>query len=304
MFFNLAEKYSNWLSIWVGNITMNEIAPQRIAEFLRVIFVRLWQERAGLPVGEILMYIPEAISLTEHEISNFPSTHTARYERAIRLATAPYVKAGWLEKNKGRWLLTEEGKQACKSFPTAEAFYQEAGRLFNEWRESRSLLALITDEAEEKSWEQIRSFLQEMRPYEFQLLAGDLLTAMGYHLAWIAPAEKERGLVNFVIHVDSLGLSIPRIKVHILHSGQPVLFEGLKAFMSVLGREDAGIFISLGGFTNVVMEEAQIQGTSRISLVDLETFFSLWVEYYDRLSDAARQRFPLRPIHFLSFEEQ
>jgi restriction system protein len=283
---------------------MNEIAPRRIAEFLRVVFIRLWQERAGLPVGDILMYIPEAISLTEYEISNSPSTHTPRYERAIRLATTPYVKAGWLEKNKGRWLLTDEGKQACKSFSTAEAFYQEAGRLFNEWRQSRSLLALVTQEAEEKAWEQIRCYLQEMRPYEFQMLVGDLLKAMGYHLAWIAPAEKERGLVNFVIYVDSLGLSIPRIKVHILHSGQPVLFEGLKAFMSVLGPQDAGIFISLGGFTRVVMEEAQVQGSSRISLVDLETFFNLWVEYNDRLTDAAQQRFPLKPIHFLNLEDQ
>ena len=281
---------------------MNEIAPRRIGEFLRVIFIRLWKERAGLPVGDILMYIPEAIPLTEYEISNFPSTRTPRYERAIRLATTPYVKAGWIEKNRGRWLLTDEGKQACKSFPTVEEFYQEAGRLYNDWRQSRSLLALITEEAEEKAWEQIRSYLQEMRPYEFQGLVGDLLKAMGYHLAWVAPPEKERGLVNFVIYVDSLGLSIPRIKVHILHSGQPVLLEGLKAFMSVLGPEDAGIFISSGGFTNNVMEEAQVQGSSRISLVDLETFFDLWVEYYDKLTDTGRQRFPLKPIHFLSLE--
>jgi restriction system protein len=283
---------------------MDEIAPQRIAEFLRIIFIRLWQERFGLPVGEILMYIPEAVSLTDYEVSDHPSTNTPRYERAIRLATAPYVKAGWLEKEQGRWLLTEEGKQACKSFSTAEAFYQEAGRLFTEWRQNRSDLALVSEQAEEMAWEQVRHFIQAMRPYEFQTLVGDLLTAMGYHLAWVAPAEKERGLVNFVIYVDSLGLSTPRIKVHILHSGQPVLLEGLKAFMAVLAPEDAGIFISLGGFTSAVTEEAQVHGPSKISLVDLESFFNLWVEYYDQLSDAARQRFPLRPIHFLSLSDQ
>jgi hypothetical protein len=26
----------------------------------------------------------------------------------------------------------------------------------------------------------------------------------------------------------------------------------------------------------------------------------MWVEYYDRLSRAARQRFPLKPIYFLA----
>jgi restriction system protein len=175
--------------------------------------------------------------------------------------------------------------------------------MLDEWHESRSVLALITEEAEEKAWEQIRSYLQEMRPYEFQQLVGDLLTAMGYHTAWSAPAQKERGFVNFVVYADSLGLGVPRIKVHILHSGQAVLYEGLKAFMSVLGAGEAGIFISSGGFTSSVMEEAQFQKTFQITLVDLEAFFELWVEYYDRLSHAARQRFPLKPVYFLATAE-
>jgi restriction system protein len=279
---------------------MSEIAPRRIGEFLRIIFVRLWQESAGLPAGEILAYIPQAMLLTDFEIGISPSTHIPRYEKAIRLATTPYVNAGWMVKSRGRWLLTEEGKRACKSFPTADAFYTEAARIFADWQESRSSLALMTEEAEEKAWEQIRSYLQEMRPYEFQLLVGDLLTAMGYHTAWSAPPQKERGFVHFVIHADSLGLSVPRIKVHILHSGQPVMFEGLKAFMSVLGPGEAGIFISSGGFTSSVVEEALTQKTYQISLVDLENFFDMWVEYYDRLSQAARQRFPLKPIYFLA----
>ena len=279
---------------------MSEIAPRRIGEFLRIIFVRLWQENAGLPAGEILAYIPQATLLTDYESGLSPSTHTPRNEKAIRRATSPYVNAGWLVKSRGRWLLTEEGKRACKSFPTADAFYQEAARIYDEWQESRSVLALVTEEAEEKAWEQIHSYLQEMRPYEFQLLVGDLLTAMGYHMAWSAPPQKERGFVNFVIHADSLGLSVPRIKVHILHSGQPVLYEGLKAFISVLGPGEAGIFISSGGFTGNVIEEAQAQNTFRITLIDLENFFDMWVEYYEKLTHAARQRFPLKPIYFLA----
>jgi restriction system protein len=279
---------------------MTEIASQRIGEFLRIVFVRLWQESAGLPVGDILAYIPQATTLTEYEMGIYPSTHTPRFERTIRLATTPYVRAGWLLKSKGRWFLTDEGKQACKSFPTADAFYKEAGRIFDEWQQSRSLLALVTEEAEEKAWEQIRSYLQAMRPYEFQSLVGELLAALGYHMAWVAPPEKERGFVNFVIYTDPLGLSIPRIKVHVLHSGQPVLLEGLRAFMSVLGSEEAGIFISSGGFTRNVMEEAQAQKTYRITLIDLENFFDLWVEYYDKLTQAGRQRFPLKPIYYIS----
>jgi len=279
---------------------MTEIAPHRISEFLRIVFVRLWQEHAGLPVGEVLAYIPQATPLSEYEREDFPSTHTPRYERVVRLATPAYVKAGWLVKSKGRWYLTDEGKQACKSFATADSFYQEAGRIFEEWRRNRSLQALVTEEAEEMAWDQVRSYLQELKPFEFQTLVEDLLIAMGYHMAWVAPPEKYRGFVNFVIYTDPLGLSIPRIKVHVLHSGQPVLVEGLKAFISLLAIGDAGIFISSGGFTRSVTEAAQAQISSRITLVDLENFFDLWVEYYDRLTQAGRQRFPLRPIYFLS----
>jgi restriction system protein len=283
-----------------GTKAMTEIAPQRIGEFLRIVFARLWHESAGLPVGDILACIPQATSLTEYESENISSTHTPRYARAIRLATTPYVKAGWLVKRKGRWFLTDEGKRACRSFTSAEVFYQEAGRIFEDWQQNRSIQALVTEEAEQMAWEQIHAYLQEMRPYEFQTLAEDLLTAMGYHVDWVAPPEKDRGFVNFVIYTDPLGLSIPRIKVHVMHSGQPVLLEGLKAFLAFLGPEDAGVFISSGGFTRNVKEEAQGQSAFSITLIDLENFFDLWVEYYDTLTDAGRQRFPLKPIHFLS----
>lgn len=279
---------------------MSEIAPQRISEFLRIVFVRLWQEYNGLPAREILAHIPQATELTPSEQEYIPSTQTPRYERAVRLASIPFEKAGWLVKNRGRWYLTDEGKRICKGFPSALAFSQEAARILDQWRQSRSVLSLVTEEAEEKAWEQVRAYLQELKPYEFQVLVGELLKALGYHLTWVAPPEKERGFVSFIIHSNSLGLSEPRIKVHVLHTGQPVMFEGLKAFMSVLGTQEAGIFISSGGFTASVMEEALEQRIFHMTLIDLEGFFDLWLEYYDKLTDVARQRFPLRPIHFLS----
>jgi restriction system protein len=225
------------------------------------------------------------------------------YERSVRLATAAFVKAGWLEKNKGRWFITDEGKRACNGFSSAQAFGQEAIRIMEEWRQTRSILYLATEEAEEESWDQISTYLLEMRPYEFQVLVGDLLKAMGYHLTWVAPPEKDHGFVNLIAHTDALGLIPPRIKVHVLHTGQPVMFEGLKAFMSVLGTDDAGIFISSGGFTGNVLEEVQIQSIYKITLVTLENFFDLWLEYYDRLTQDARLRFPLKPIYFLFASE-
>jgi restriction system protein len=280
---------------------MADLDPGRIGEFIRIIFAKLWREPAGLPVEEVLAHIPNAIRLTVYESSYYPSTTIPRYEKIVRLATIPLTKAGWLVKSRGRWYLTEEGRRACRGFKTSKDFTLEAGRLFDEWRQTCSSLSLATEEAEEKAWKQIRSYLQELRLYEFQDLVTELLKAMDYHIAWIAPPGKDRGYINLIAYSDPLGVNQPRIKLHILHSGQPAMVEGFKSFVSVLGAGDAGLFISTGGFTANVREEAQALPDSRVVLMDLENFFDLWVEFYDKLTQAARQRLPLKPIYFLSF---
>jgi restriction system protein len=282
---------------------MADLEPKRIGEFIRIVFARLWDEPAGLPVGEVLAHIPRATQLSEYEGSLYPSTTIPRYEKIIRLATIPLVRAGWMVKGKGRWCLTDAGRQACRTFQGPEDFYKRAVQLLDEWRQSHSAVTLVTEEAEEQAWTQIRQYLLGLKAHEFQDLTGELLKAMGYHVAWTAPPGKDRGYVNFIIYSDPLGVSLPRIKVHLQHSGQPTLLEGLKSFLSVLGLDDAGLFISTGGFTASVREEAGAQGDARIVLVDLETFFDLWVEYYERLTQAARQRLPLKPLYFLSFME-
>ena len=37
-----------------------------------------------------------------------------------------------------------------------------------------------------------------------------------------------------------------------------------------------------------------------MTLIDARQLVDLWIEHYDRLSDQARQRMPLTPIHFLT----
>jgi restriction system protein len=282
---------------------MSDLEPGRIGEFIRIVFARLWDEPAGLPAGEVLAHVAKATQLSDYESSFYPSTNTPRYEKIVRLATIPLVKAGWMVKGKGRWYLTDEGRQACRSFLGPADFYQRAVQLLDEWRQTHSAAALVTEEAEEQAWTQIRQYLLSTKAYEFQDLTGELLKAMGYHIAWIAPPGKDRGYINFIIYSDPLGVSLPRIKVHLQHSGQPALLEGFKSFLAVLGAEDAGLFISSGGFTGSVRDEARAQGAARVVLIDLESFFDLWVEYYDRLTQAARQRLPLKPLYFLSFME-
>ncbi len=285
---------------------MAEITPRRIGEFLRIVFDLLWNKTEGLPSAEIFLQIPQLTPLTEYELGTFPAAPgSPRYEKIVRLATIPLVKAGWLVKNKGRWFITEEGREACRKFNGAEEFYGEATRLyreFYEWRGGRPAIVLTVEEAEEKAWEQIQKYLQEMKPFDFLNCVGDLLRAMNYHVAWIAPPGKERGAIDMIVYTDAFGVKPPRIVVQVKHRGQATTAEGLRTLLSVLGAEDFGLVVSSGGFTSDAKEAARSQERHKITLVDLENFFALWLEHYDKLSAEGRQRLPLKPVHFLAPE--
>ncbi len=72
--------------------------------------------------------------------------------------------------------------------------------------------------------------------------------------------------------------------------------------MAVLGEDDVGLFVTTAGFTKDAQDEARTQEKRKVTLVDLEKLFDLWVEHYAKLDDVARRRLPLQPIHFLAPE--
>jgi restriction system protein len=294
---------------------MANITRKRTGEFLRKVFELLWDKPDGLPAKDIIEYIGKTMKLTEYEAGSYVSSpNDQRYAKIIRFATVAFVKAGWLVKNKGRWMITDIGKEAFKRYPEPDDFYKEAVRLYHEWMKSRPEIEitdtlieepsknfLAFEEAEEKAWEQINNYLQSINPYDFQTLAADLLAAMDYHVAWISPPGKDRG-IDIVAYTDPLGTSAPRIKVQVKRRDQPISVEGLRAFMSILGTDDVGIFVSSGGFTSDAKEEARTQERRKITLLDLEQFYDLWIQYYDKLTQDARQRLPLKPVYYLDLE--
>jgi restriction system protein len=279
---------------------MADVTLNRIGELLRSVLELLWSKPEGMPAREILAFLPEITPLTEYEQGYSPGVSTPRYERIVRLATIPLVRAGWLVKsNKGSWYITDEGRQACRKFPNARELYREALRLFEDAKQGAPGFAMVVEEAEEKAWEQIQKYLLGTTRTEFRTLVADLIRAMGYHVAWVAPPEKDHGQIDIVAQTDPIGVRGPRILVQVKHKGQPVTLEGLTAFLSLLGANDYGLFISSGGFTNEVVEETRIDPTQHTTLLDAGSFFDLWLEYYDKLSDEARHRLPLRKIYFL-----
>jgi restriction system protein len=297
---------------------MAKVTAKRTGLFLREIMTLLEDKEEGMSAKDVLQHLGDKFQLTEYEKGSYASTpNEPRYTKIVRFATIDLVKAGWLVKSKGKWFITEEGKKAFAKYTDPEVFYNTAQKLYRKWkRESLAEVSSVEineqdevrnvtvtfEEAEENSWEQIRNHLYILDPYEFQDLVGDLLIAMGYYVAWIAPPGKDRG-VDLIAFTDPLGTSNPRIKVQVKHKDGTTPVADMRAFLSVLGNDDVGIFVSSGGFTKDTMEEARAQESRKVTLLNLETFFDLWVQYYEKLSQDARQKLPLKPIYFLAPEE-
>ena len=296
---------------------MPEVSRARTGEFIRKLFDILIPYPEGLSSREALAALRKKVQLTEYEQGFFESGGQ-RFDQIVRFATVDCVKAGWLVKQNRQWIITEDGKKAYAAIPDPKAFYGRAVKLYHEWKArqaggepdtegeigdggSGKGASITFEQAEDQAWQEIEQYLRKMNPYDFQDLVAALLRAMGYHVSWIAPPGKDGG-IDIVAWSDPLGTGPPRIKVQVKRIGQNVNVDGLRSFMALLGDDDVGLFVTTAGFTKDAEELARTQEKRKVTLVNLDKLFDLWVEYYGRLDDLARRRLPLRPIHFLALE--
>ncbi len=290
---------------------MAEITVRRGGEMMRAVFEVLYDAPEGMSSRRIFERVERILPPTDFEKSPYPKQpKVRRYENLIRFQSISSVKAGWLVKNKGQWLLTDDGRKAFDTFKDPEEFQREAIRLYKEWarsqpdaaigeEESDSIVASATlEEAQTSAREEIENYLHHMPPYDFQKLVGALLEAMGYHVSWSAPPGPDRG-IDLIATLDPLGVSGPRIKVQVKRRDDKTSAEELRAFMAVLGEQDVGIFVSLSGFTPNAQMEARTQERRKMTLVDVNMLFDLWVEHFSKIPDAERQLLPIKPVYFL-----
>jgi restriction system protein len=299
---------------------MPDITRQRQGEMVRKAFEILLAHPEGLQAKQVLASAAQGMTLSPFEASDYPnSPGVRRFEKILRFSTIPFVKAGWLTKTKGTWVVTDEGKAAYSEHADPADFMRAAVTLYQEWKRARPdessdggppdiseddedhIAATSTiEEAEEAAWADISGHIRSMSPYEFQDLVAALLEAMGYHVAWVAPPGPDRG-IDIIAGLDPLGIKDPRIKVQVKHRPDSrTASDQLRSFMAVLSDKDVGIFVASGGFTRDAQTEARTQENRRITLIDLERLVELWIEHYATISDVQRQLLPLRPIHYLN----
>lgn len=294
---------------------MPEITRRRTGEMLRTLFDILVLRPEGVRAREALTSLKETLTLSEYEKGAFESGQS-RFDQIVRFATVDCVKAGWMIKQKGVWLITEEGRKAHSQLLDPEEFYRQAVKLYGVWKASQpgsepetvdeaddsvsgKAVSITFEQAEEQAWGEIEQYLREMNPYEFQDLVASLLIAMGYHVSWVSPPGKDGG-VDIIAWSDPLGTRPPRIKVQVKRVSQNVAVDGLRSFMALLGDDDVGLFVTTSGFTKDAQDEARTQQSRKITLVDLQRLIELWIEYYDRLKEGDKRRLPLKPIYFLA----
>ncbi len=301
---------------------MAEITRRRTGEFLRELFKILMGATGGMRASEALHVLASRFTLTPYEADNYESG-SRRFEKIVRFATVDCVKAGWLVKDKGVWSITDEGRNAHAELTDPEAFYRRACKLYAEWKaaqpdaetctasgasvavlfesvgDAAKAVSVTFEESEEQAWAEISQYMRAMNPYDFQDLVADLLRAMSYHVTWVSPPGKDGGL-DILAWPDALGTRLPRIKVQVKRQQQSVSVDGLRSFMALLGDGDVGLFVCTGGFTKDAETEARTQEKRRVILIGLEKLFDLWDEHYDKLTDQARRRLPLRSIRFLA----
>lgn len=281
--------------------TLNKINHQRVAEYIRALAELLWNKPGGMPASEIIAFIPQIIPLTEFEKEYVPFSNMPRYERYLRLATIPLVKAGWLIKsNKGKWTLTEEGKEACYSHPSAVNFYDAAVKQLEDVHVSNPGMLAEAEKAEEKAWEQIQEFILGLNRWEFSLLVRDLFISLGYYIVWTAPTDKNHGKIDLVLSNEPLGGAGKSIFVHIKHNGEPMTLNSLQKISASINSQGHGVIICTAGFEDDLKQTYNEGMQSKITLVDLEIFFDLWVKQLRDHSPEALLRFPLKTVYFLA----
>lgn len=101
--------------------------------------------------------------------------------------------------------------------------------------------------------------------------------------------------VDVVAHRDPLGVQPPLLKIQAKSGTGKVSGGDVKQLRGLLNQGEKGVLVALGGFTNDARHVQQ--NDADLVLIDGDRFVELFLQFYDRLEDEARSRFPLQRVH-------
>ncbi len=302
---------------------MAKSKSQQIAEKTLHATFKILKEAGGELRGkEVLERIAKTVSFDDYERHQYEKTGNTRWKSILHFYTIDCIKAGFLRKNKGLWILTDEGAEALKLGP--EQLLVSATKSYRQWDAQRKREPVVDveeeevivvesdkgqaqkarlDQYEEDASNGIREYVLAKNPYEFQDQVAALLQAMGYHIAEIAERGPDGG-IDILAYTDPLGTKLPRIIVQVKHRPKDAIpADQIQKLAGTLKRNtDVGIFVTSGSFSKPARKEAR-ESREHIELIDFERLVDLWQQYYTKLPDEQKNLLPLHPIYFLGSNE-
>ena len=123
---------------------MAEVTTHRAGEMVRALFTILAAEPGGLAPANALARLAHVLPPSPFESSFYPNfPKIRRYEQLVRFHTIGAVKAGWMTKTGGIWLLTDLGRQAMADYPDPVAFKKAEDKQYKQWKASQGGGALL-----------------------------------------------------------------------------------------------------------------------------------------------------------------
>lgn len=287
----------------------------------KVIFeaFKVLKEMGGSMKGyDVIEQIRTRVKFNEWESHRYEKTGYIRWESILHFFTIDCMKAGYLQKNKGTWVLTPEGEDAIKLGP--DELLSSAQHLYRQWKskqkpdeeikeaeevsgESEATFEqkqqALLEQYEEKAYLGLRNYILGKNPYEFQDMVAALLSAMGYFISLVSPKGKDGG-IDVIAYNDPLGTKPPRIIVQVKHRPDfSISSEQVQRLIGTMKRDsDVGIFVTSGEFGQPAKQEARLSG-KHVELIDFDRFIDLWIKYYEKMNDEQKYMLPLHPIYFL-----
>ena len=169
-----------------------ELAAKVIFETFKIL-----KEAGGELRGrEIVDKIGRSLIFDDWAKTIYEKTGNTRWQSILHFFTIDCIKAGFLRKDKGVWILTKEGEDAINLGPVG--LLDRASELYYKWADAKKEGEIIKqdgeelsvgseqlqkanlEQLEEKSIDDLRNYVINKNPYEFQDIVAALLRAMGY----------------------------------------------------------------------------------------------------------------------------
>ena len=161
--------------------------------------------------------------------------------------------------------------------------------------EEQAELSEIREDVAARSEELIKDLIARLDWSEMQDLVAAVLRAMGYKTRVSSPG-RDRG-TDVIASPDGLGLEPPRIKAEVKHRKGTMGAPEVRGFLGGLRKEDRGLYVSTGGFTQEARYEAE-RAEVPVALVDLAGLAELVVQHYEAMDGDGRALVPLQRLYW------